>query len=57
MKMLKTERSREDEDDLMIWVSRVSHTASGCTMMMTWAMVVVASVPSMVLPTADPSVS
>ena len=26
--MLKTERSREDEDDLMIWVSRVSHTGS-----------------------------
>ena len=57
MKMLKTERSREDEDDLMIWVSRVSHTASGSFLMITCAMVVVASVPSMVLPTADPSVS
>ena len=27
MKMLKAERRRDDVDDLIIWVSRVNHTA------------------------------
>ena len=60
MKMLKAERSRDDVDDLMIWdsgLSTITITITITIITITCAMVVVASVPRIVLPTDDPSVS